>query len=182
MTKRKVFWPWKLDPNIPHKHLLIHKDYQKLRYFWCTHLPGQIRLRLFFSWWPCLHNLFVKTIQPEKPATVNTIWNMMSFKVVQYVAKYFNQTNLCLLNSYKLWPKGSDLFILYLSLQTKYACNKSQKFFGPCKHIWIFKLFQIKTVSPSTVLHKIAFGAKIPFIFARKASRSPYICASVTIS
>ena len=37
----------------------------------------------------------------------------------------------------------------------------------------MFKLFQIKTVSPSTVLHKIAFGAKIPLLFVRKASRSP---------
>ena len=67
----------------------------------------------------------MKTIRPEKPATVNMIWIMMSLKVAQYVAKYFNQTNLCLLNSYELWPKASDLYILYLSLQTKYACNKS---------------------------------------------------------
>ena len=30
---------------------------------------------------------------------------MMTFKVAQYVAKYFNQTNLCLLNFYKYGQK-----------------------------------------------------------------------------
>ena len=58
------------------------------------------------SGWDCLFlgDLACK-ICLWKPATVNIIWIMMTFKVAQYVAKYFNQTNLCLLNSYKYGQK-----------------------------------------------------------------------------
>ena len=97
---------------------------------------GQIRLRLFLSWWPCLQNLFVKAIRLEKPATVNIIWIMMSLKVAQYVAKYFNQTNLCLLNSYKYAQKPLTFsFCIFHYKQSMHAV-KVRNSFGPCESIF----------------------------------------------
>ena len=69
-------------------------------------------------------------------ATVNKIWIMTTFKVAQYVAKYFNQTNLCLLNSYKYAQKPLTFsFCIFHYKQSMHAV-KVRNSFGPCESIF----------------------------------------------